>query len=199
MRRIHGADPALPGRLHVDPVGKPVPLQLPNDLEIRGAVHHLGADHRRAMRHHNAINVAHTFHQPSDSTRILIRPKRDPSLQLQPLPVRDRREPVQVRRQQARLAHPSVAYDQHLGSGTCHAIPLKVRRNTPDAARQLSARAACPTIIAKPLPPPRRNPTPAPQSTQHTSCTTPPSPSGTLAPAHPPHPKAPHKCFPESS
>ena len=129
MGRIHGADPPLPGRLHVDPVGEPVPLQLPNDLEIRGAVHHLGADHRRAMRHHNAINVDHTLHQPSDRTRIFIRPKRDPSLQPYPLPVRDRRQPVQVLRQQARIAHPSVAYDQHLGSGTCHAIPLKVRRH----------------------------------------------------------------------
>ena len=150
MGRIHGADAALPGRLHVDAVGEPVALQLADHLELRGAVHHLGADQRGAVGHNDAVDVANTFHQLSDGARILIRPKRDPSLQLQPLPVRDRRQPVQVLRQQARIAHPlgCIRSAPWLGNLTCRSAPHSHLQRSP--ALPLSAEMSELPLLGQP-------------------------------------------------
>ena len=80
--RIDGADAALPGGLHVDAVGEPVSLHLSNDLEVRGDVHDVGADHRGAVGHYDAVDVADMFHQLPDSVGVLIRAERDTSLQM---------------------------------------------------------------------------------------------------------------------
>ena len=80
--RIDGADAALPGGLHVDAVGGPVSLQLANDLEVRGAVHDFGADHRGALGHYDAVDVSDVFDQLPDSVGDIIRAERDTSLHM---------------------------------------------------------------------------------------------------------------------
>ena len=121
MGGVDGADAALPGGLHVDAVGEPVALQLADDLEVGRGVHDFGVDQRGAVGHHDAVDVADAdLDQPADGVGVLVRAEGDAALQVQPLPVGNRGEPVEVRGQEAHVAHPLVAYDQYLVPGSLH-------------------------------------------------------------------------------
>ena len=80
MGHIDGTDAALPGGLLVDAIGESVSIQLAYYPEVRGAVHDVGADHRGAVGHPDAVDVANMSDQLSDSVGVLIRAERDTDL-----------------------------------------------------------------------------------------------------------------------
>ena len=74
---------------------------------------------------HDAFDVADTVQKLTDGVGVLVRAEGDAALQVQPLPVGNRGEAVEVRGQEAHVAHSLVAYDQYLVPGSLHRVLLR--------------------------------------------------------------------------